>query len=1566
MTDRNLRSSRLPSSFGKGYCQRVLPPGIKNVLLSVLLVIGWQTMSAQIHVLQPAGSGSSPIISQGTPVIGTPVLPVITGGTTICVGTSTILTNATTGGVWSSANTAVATVNPSTGQVYGVYGGVTNISYAVGSLSISTTLTVTYPITGASAVCVGNSIFLTDTTATGIWASSNTALATVLPTGEVKGISAGAVTITFGRTGACYVTQTVTVGANSIGAIGGTGVLAVCAGGAITATDTTAAGIWSSSNTALASINASTGAITGIVAGAVTITYSASGCYITKPLTVTAPTGIASITGPSSVCVGNNAALNDVTPLGTWSSSNTATAIVNAAGTVTGISPGTVTISYSKGGCSVTQVVTVNANNIGPITGGTNVCIGQTDALSDTTSGGTWSINNTALAALSGSIITGVSAGSPIITYSVGGCSKTITVLVNPTTVAGAIMGVSTLCQGTTTTFTDITPGGTWSSGNTGIATVNAYGLVTGIAAGTDTIYFTRLGCVVMQQVVVNASPSAITGAKRECAANSSTTSTLADATSGGTWTSSTTTVATVNPATGIVSAITQGVTVITYTAPATGCFVTATDTVYGPVPISGGTNACIAPLTYLYLADGTSGGVWTSTQTTKASVASTGIVTAALPGLDTIKYTMTYFTGFSCYVYQPISVAYAPGLISGRFSTCIGASTTLTDTTSAGIWSSANGAIATVGSSTGVVTGVGSGGVAISYTINGCTKTANVTVGALLPAITGSNTVCVGLATTTLTSTTTGGSWSASNPFASITGTGTGAGSTSVNITGVTAGTDTIYYSKGGCSVNKTVTVTANSATSVTGLPVVCTGLTSVQTSGGGAGNWTSGNPLVASFSGSTTGTSAAVLGVSAGTTVITYTLTSNGCFKTTVLAVHNQPASVTGAYTVCNAATTALTDATSGGSWTSSDTHKAVVSSSGVVSGISIGHVTITYTMPGGCETYQPLAITGMPYTIGGTAAACLGSTTSLSDSLIGGKWTSTNYAVATIDSMLGVVTGVAGGTATITYTVGSCFVTKAVTVGSINPTITSSPITVCANGTGSTAMTVSNSGGAWATSNALVAAVSSGVVTGISIGTSMITYTLNGCYATQVATVTTNTMPGITGNTAVCAGSTSTLAEAVTGGTWASSITTVATIGAGSGVIGGVASGSVIVTYAVASGGCRQFLSVNVGSVTPASIAGGTSAICAGGSAALTDPTSGGYWSSSNSTIAYVNSYGTVVGLAAGNANISYAISGCYPAPVTITVNPLPGAITGTLSVCENAATTALSDTSSGGTWSSSATSKATVSSAGVVTGVLFGSTTISYTLSTGCVATASVAVGGNASGVGGPSSVCGGNQITLTAVKSGGVWTSSNPAIAQVSGSTVTGIANGIVTMSYTTPGCAAVAKLDTVNFVAPILGSYSVCKTDSVTLTDASSGGTWTSTNTTIATVNSLGMIYGVNAGADTITYTMSGGCNVIQQIYVNGCGHRAGPELVGNELENQAYTLYPNPSSGKITIAQSLATDGIIQVSVVNYVGKTIYSGPLEFRGGTSNLNISAAPGVYLILLQDNNGSTKNLKAIVN
>jgi hypothetical protein len=72
--------------------------------------------------------------------------------------------------------------------------------------------TLPAPIVGPSHVCQYSNTFLTDPSTGGIWSSSNGTIASIVATtGEVTGVTAGSVHMTYTKISGCYVTNTFTV-----------------------------------------------------------------------------------------------------------------------------------------------------------------------------------------------------------------------------------------------------------------------------------------------------------------------------------------------------------------------------------------------------------------------------------------------------------------------------------------------------------------------------------------------------------------------------------------------------------------------------------------------------------------------------------------------------------------------------------------------------------------------------------------------------------------------------------------------------------------------------------------------------------------------------------------------------------------------------------------------------------------------------------------------------------------------------------------------------------------------------------------------------------------------------------------------------------------------------------------------------------------------------------------------------------------------------------------------------------------------------------------------------------
>jgi uncharacterized protein YjdB len=293
-------------------------------------------------------------------------------------------------------------------------------------------------------------------------------------------------------------------------------------------------------------------------------------------------------------------------------------------------------------------------------------------------------------------------------------------------------------------------------------------------------------------------------------------------------------------------------------------------------------------------------------------------------------------------------------------------------------------------------------------------------------------------------------------------------------------------------------------------------------------------------------------------------------------------------------------------------------------------------------------------------------------------------------------------------------------------------------------------------------------------------------------------------ITGATSLCAGSSTTLSNAATGGIWVSSTLSVATIDSFSGNLNGLLPGTTVISYNF-SGGSSVTATITVNPL-PATISGVASE-CAGSGATFTDATSGGTWSSSNNTVAMVDdSTGFVVGITGDTASIIYTTTNGCSRSAIITINPMPPAIVATGIYC-----TGIVDTLyeiSGGTWSTGTPSLVSIGAlAGNITGLAQGMASITYTLPSGCAASTTITINpsANAGIITGNDFVCLDGSITCTSNECCGVWSSSDAALASVGSLTgmVSGHSAGVVMIQYSvTNSCGT----DTALFALEILSS----------------------------------------------------------------------------------------------------------------------------------------------------------------
>src|ERR1700722_1536487 len=537
-------------------------------------VAGWSSQSPNVATVSGAGlitakaTGTSVITASSGTVSGsmtvtvaaatlkslavTPANPTVIKGTTqqfTATGTfsDNSTQNLTSSVTWSSGTPATATITGA-GLAAAVGAGSSMIQATSAAVSGSTLLTVTGPTLSSIAVTPASPSIAKGTTqqftATGTfsdnstqnltssvtWSSQTTGIATITTGGLAKGVGVG----------------TSKIQATS-GAVSGSTVLNISA-----ATLT---------SIAVTPVNPS------IVKGA-TQQFTATGTF-------------------------SDTSTQDITTSVTWVSATTGVATITSAGLAKGVGAGSSKIQATSGavtGSTTLSVTAATLTSIAVTPANPSISAGATQQFTATgtfsdastqnlTSSVTWTSSKTTVATISASgLASGVAAGSSTIQAASGSVSGSTTLTVNavaPTLVSIAVTPASPSIQnGATQQFTDtgtysdtstnnITSAVTWSSSNSGVATISSAGLATSVGTGTSTIQaklgsvsgstvltVTGGGAATLQVLVVSPQNPLITDADTPqgfTATGHFSDGTTQNLTDTATWTSSNTAVATVN-----------------------------------------------------------------------------------------------------------------------------------------------------------------------------------------------------------------------------------------------------------------------------------------------------------------------------------------------------------------------------------------------------------------------------------------------------------------------------------------------------------------------------------------------------------------------------------------------------------------------------------------------------------------------------------------------------------------------------------------------------------------------------------------------------------------------------------------------------------------------------------------------------------------------------------------------------------------------------------------------------------------------------------------------------------
>ena len=283
-------------------------------------------------------------------------------------------------------------------------------------------------------------------------------------------------------------------------------------------------------------------------------------------------------------------------------------------------------------------------------------------------------------------------------------------------------------------------------------------------------------------------------------------------------------------------------------------------------------------------------------------------------------------------------------------------------------------------------------------------------------------------------------------------------------------------------------------------------------------------------------------------------------------------------------------------------------------------------------------------------------------------------------------------------------------------------------------------------------------------------------------------------------------------------------------------------------------------------------------------------------------------------------------------------------------------------------------ATVNTAGMVTGLTGGISTIYYIVTTAC-GTASnthiitVTSLPNAGHITGTDSVCAGSAITLSDSSVGGSWHSVSGSVASVGTTGVlAGLSAGTDTVLYVVSNVCSIdtaQKAVTVNplpYAGMISGIDTLCSADTATFISTIAGGLWISSNSALAAMGSAGLLTGLSGGTDTVWYIVGNSCGYDTASFavtvrpLSDCPN----EVEQIKANRTVLSVFPNPNTGSFTIHLSSPVTEDVVVTISNLLGEKVREHTITTnRDNELILNVPAGVYVLAAVLKHENVTVK-------